>query len=160
VSGTLDAATARRLAAELFNHAWELLALPERTAEQNDELVHTAHASRFHWIAAGTPINAARGEWQCSRVYATLGRAEPALHHARRCLALAEAAPEAEDWDVPFAHEALARAHAVAGDADEASRWLARAREALPRLAAPEDRDQLEADLATVPVQATSEPAQ
>jgi tetratricopeptide (TPR) repeat protein len=159
VSEALDAATERRLAVELFNRAWELLALPERTAEQDDELVHAAHASRFHWIAAGTAINAARGEWQCSRVYASLGRAEPALHHARRCLALAEAAPDAEDWDVPFAYEALARAHAVAGHAEEASRRLAQAREALPLLADPEDREQLANDLATVPVQATSDPA-
>ena len=54
-------------------------------------------------------------------LYTVLGRAEPALHHARRCLELCEANPEAiEDWDLPYAYEALARAHALAGEADEA----------------------------------------
>jgi hypothetical protein len=95
--------------------------------------------------------NLARGEWQVSRVYATLGRAEPALYHAQRCLAYCEASPgELEDWDLPFAHEALARAHAVAGDEDEAARFEARARELAERIGDPEDREQLEQDLATL----------
>src|SRR5439155_13917343 len=81
----------RELAVDLFNHAWALLRLPERTPEQDDELIHAAHASRHHWSEVGTAANLARGEWQVSRVYAALGRAEPALHHARRCLAYCEA---------------------------------------------------------------------
>ena len=35
----------------------------------------------------------ARGENQCARAYAALGRAEPALHHANRCLDLVRAVP-------------------------------------------------------------------
>jgi hypothetical protein len=93
----------RRLGVELYNHVWTLLELPLRTPEQDDELIHAAHASRYHWSQAGTPKNLARGEWQVSRVYAVLGRAEPALWHARRCLAYVEAAEDAEDWDLPFA---------------------------------------------------------
>jgi hypothetical protein len=80
---------------------------------------------------AGTIANRARSEWQCSRVYAVLGRSEPALHHARRCLELCESAPdEMADFDLPFALEAMARAHAVAGDEDAAGEWLDRARSA------------------------------
>src|SRR5439155_394862 len=80
---------------DLFNRAWKLLENPDRTPAEDDELLHCAHASRYHWIGAGTQVNAARGEWQCSRVYAVLGRGEPALHHARRCLELAETAVDA-----------------------------------------------------------------
>ena len=76
------------LAADLFNHVWTLLETPHRTPEQDDEMLHAAHASRHHWGEIGQPANLARGEWQCSRVYAVLGRAEPALWHARRCLAI------------------------------------------------------------------------
>jgi hypothetical protein len=142
----------RRLAVDLFNHAWELMRLPERTPEQDDELIHAAHASRHHWAEAGTAANLARGEWQVSRVYATLGRAEPSLYHARRCLAYCEIDPDAlEEWDLPYAYEALARAHAVAGDADEAARYAARARELGAQIEDAEDREQLEADLATLP---------
>jgi hypothetical protein len=141
----------RQLAVDLFNHAWTLLRLPERTPEQDDELIHAAHASRHHWGEVGTPANLARGEWQLARVYATLGRAEPALHHARRCLALCEANPDAiEDWDLPFAYEALARAQLVAGDAEGAARSVERARELGARIADPEDRELLEADLGTL----------
>ena len=141
----------RQLAVDLFNHAWTLMELDARTAEQDDELIHAAHASRHHWAAVGTPANLARGEWQLSRVYTVLGRAEPALHHARRCLAYCEANPDAlEDWDLPYAHEALARAHALAGEADEVGRHAAQARELSARVAGAKDREHLEADLATL----------
>ena len=144
--------TERRLAADLFNHVWTLLEEEARTPAEDDEMLHAAHASRFHWTAVGTPINAARGEWQCSRVYAVLGRSEPALHHARRCLELALAAEDAADWDVPFAYEALARAHAVAGGAAEARRYLELARADAGKIADADDRELVLADLATVPL--------
>jgi hypothetical protein len=138
----------RRLAVDLFNHAWTLMRLAERTPEQDDELIHAAHASRHHWAEVGTAANLARGEWQVSRVYATLGRAEPALFHAKRCLAYCEVDPDAlEDWDLPYAYEALARAHMVAGKTDDAERHAARAHELSARVADEEDRDQLLADL-------------
>jgi hypothetical protein len=141
----------RQLAVDLFNRAWTLIDRDERTAEQDDELIHAAHASRHHWAAVGTPANLARGEWQLSRVYVTLGRAEPALHHARRCLAYCESNPDAlQDWDLPYAHEALARSHALAGEADEARRHAAAARELTARVAGAEDREHLEDDLATL----------
>jgi hypothetical protein len=141
----------RRLAVDLFNHAWALLDLPTRTPEQDDELLNTAYASRYHWGLAGGPKQHARGEWQISRAYCVLGRPEPALHHARRCLAILETADDREDWDLPFAYEALARASLVAGDADAAAGYAARARELGAAIADPDDRDLLERDLAGLP---------
>jgi hypothetical protein len=142
----------RQLAVDLFNHVWTLLGKQERTPEEDDEMIHAAHASRHHWGEVGTTANLARGEWQVSRVYAALGRAEPALYHASRCLAYCEAKPdELEDWDLPYAYEALSRAHSVAGNTEEARRFAARARELGARVAGEEDREHLEADLATLP---------
>ena len=142
----------RRLAVDLFNYSWTLLEKPERTAEEDDEMIHAAHASRHHWAAAGTAANLARGEWQVSRVYATLGRGEPAVYHARRCLAYCEANPrELEDWDLPYAYEALARAHLVAGQQEQAREYAERARELAERVEDEEDRELLAADLATLP---------
>ena len=141
----------RRLGVDLFNHVWTLLRKEERTREDVDEMVHAAHASAYHWRQVGTPANYARSEWQCSRVYAVLGRAEPALWHARRCLQLGEAHPEAmEEFDLPFAHEAMARALAVGGDADAARRHARRARDAAARIEDAEDRELVLADLATI----------
>jgi hypothetical protein len=55
------------------------------------------------------------------------------------------------DWDLAFAHEALARASAVAGDRAAAEAALARARAAAEDIADPEDRELLDADLRTIP---------
>jgi hypothetical protein len=140
----------RRVAVALFNETWSLLRLPERTAEEDDAMIHAAHASAHHWRQVGETKNFARSEWQCSRVYAVLGRAEPALHHARRCLAWCERGL-VEDWDTPGAHEALARAHAVAGDWDAAERHERLAREGAAAVADAGDRDVLLDDLGTLP---------
>jgi DNA-binding transcriptional MerR regulator len=143
----------RQLGIDLFNRTWTLMEKGAGTPEEADELAHSAHASAYHWIhGGGTPANRARSEWQCSRVYVVLGRVEPALHHARRCLAICESAPEEmEAWDLPFAYEALARAHALAGAAPDSRTWLARAREAGALIEDEEDRAHLESDLATIP---------
>ena len=141
----------RRLAVDLFNHVWALLGTPDRSPEQDDEMIHAAHASRYHWGEVGTTANLARGEWQVSRVYAVLGRGEPALFHARRCLAYVESGEGVEDWDVPFAYEALARACAVAGEAVESARCEQLARETGASIADAEDREYLLSELGTLP---------
>ena len=148
----LDPATRRTLAADLFNHTWTLLEKPDRTAAEDDEMIHSAHASRYHWgeVGIGEPVNLARGEWQCSRVYAVLGRAEPALWHARRCVAINEAGGHA-DWDIASAYEAMARAYLAAGDLAEMAVWKAKATIALDGIADKDDRDLIEGDLATLP---------
>ena len=148
----LDPATHRALGVALFNHTWTLLEKADRTPAETDEMIHAAHASRFHWGRAqdSVPANLARGEWQCSRVYAVLGRGEPALWHARRCVAINEAAGVA-DWDIASAYEAMARASGVAGDRDAAAEWKAKAVAALDGIADQDDRDLVEGDLATLP---------
>jgi len=152
----LDSDTHRQLGKELFNHTWSLIEATDRTPEQDDEMVFSSHASAYHWSkGGGTLANAARGHWQIARVYSTLGRGEPALWHARRCLQLAEGAVEAgvaDDWDVPAALEGLARAQAVAGDRAAAEAARARARETVQAIADPEDRQLIEQDLETTPI--------
>ena len=148
----LEPDTHRRLGVDLFNHVWRLLETEERTVEQEDEMVHAAHASRWHWSrsdASDLPQRLAVGEWQCSRVYAVLGRAEPALHHARRCVALVEAGG-LEDWVAASAYEAMARASSVAGDRLAFDKWRERARAATAAIADPEEREVIEGDLATL----------
>jgi DNA-binding transcriptional MerR regulator len=147
----LDRDEHRRLGIDLFNKAWTLMEKEGRSAEDDDELLHCAHASAYHWLQAGTAANRARSEWQCSRVHAVLEQPEGALHHARRCLEIAEAHPEEmEEFDLPFAYEALSRASAVAGDGPAAREWLERARSAGAAIADEDDRALLEADLATI----------
>jgi hypothetical protein len=142
----------RAEAVALFNGVWQMLELEDRTPAQDDQMVHAAHASRWHWSQAGElggDQQLAVGEWQCSRVYSALGRGEPALHHAQACLAICQRGPM-EDWVLAAAYEALARASAVVGDLDGARGWIARARDALATIADPEDREVIEGDLASL----------
>lgn len=140
----------RQLGVDLFNHVWTLLDRDERTQDEDDEMLNAAHASRFHWSKASTEAtHQARGEWQLARVYAVLGRGEPAVYHAGRCLDWCERG-EVEDWDLAYAHEALARAHAVAGDEAGAARHRATARELGDLIADPDDREHFDEDWATL----------
>ena len=145
----------RRLAAELFNRVWSLLEQPARTQTDDDTMLHAAHASRFHWGEIGEPVNLVRGEWQVSRVYAVLQRSEPALWHARRCLELCQQ-HSIGDFDLAFAYEAMARAHAVAGQHDAVASYVQLARQAGRQIAQQEDRDVFLADLATIPAPSES----
>lgn len=140
----------RKIAIDLFNFVWTLLDKPDRTVEDNDQMIHAAHASRYHWSQVGTAVNLARGEWQVSRVYAVLNRPEPAQYHARRCLDIC-LENQIGDFDLAYAYEALARASAIAGQPGECDRYLALARESGEKIAEKEDRDIFLNDLATVP---------
>ncbi|HZS24836.1 MAG TPA: hypothetical protein VFA30_07590 [Gaiellaceae bacterium] len=149
----LDAETQRRLGIDLFNRTWTLLENGGRTQDEDDELLHCVHASAYHWLQVGTAANRARSEWQCSRVHAVLGRPESALAHARRCHELVLSAPdEMEEFDLPAAYEALARAHLVAGDPVEARRFRDLGLEATARIEDEDDRRSMEADFATIDV--------
>lgn len=139
--GRRDARRERAIAVELFNEVWRLLEKPRRSKADADRMVHAAHASRYHWGEAGTPVNVAVGEWQVSHVYAVLRRAEPATYHAKRCLAVCRE-HGIGDFPLAFAYEALARADALAGRRGDFRRHLAAAERAGRRIAEEEDREE------------------
>jgi hypothetical protein len=146
----LDREMERQLAAGLFNETWRLLDMPKRRPEQDDEMIHAAHASRYHWGNVGEPVTWARGEWLCSRVYVVLKRPSSAIWHAHRCLELLTEFGGAQDWDEAAAYEGLARAYKLAGNNKQKDAWLAKAREALKSVADPNDREPIEHDLKSI----------
>jgi hypothetical protein len=137
----------RQLGVDLFNEVWKLIA----SREDDDRMLHATHASRFHWGEAPEckPENLARGEWLVSRVYVLLRRAEPAVWHARRCFEHCDA-NAIGDWDLAYAYEALARAHALAGHGDDAARFKRLARTAGDSIVDPYDRAHFDEDFATL----------
>ena len=145
-----DQQAQRKLGIDLFNGTWTLLEKADRTPDEDALMIHMAHASAYHWLQVGTPANFARSHWQCSRMYCVLGRSEPALYHARFVLSICQR-NGIGDWDLAFAYEALARAHAVAGDTGQSRRWLEQARKASEDIADDDDRNLLLADLETIP---------
>jgi uncharacterized protein YndB with AHSA1/START domain len=128
------------------NATWDLLDKPDRSTEEDEDLVRRAYAAAYHWARAARrgPENAARAEYMIARAQAAVGRGEMALHHAKRCMAITSEA-ELEDFDLAYAHEATARALVLLGDADGADAALAAARAV--RITDPEDKAILDADL-------------
>lgn len=150
-SGMIDH---RTLGVDLYNKTWTLIEKETRTQDEDDEMVHMAHASAYHWLQVGTLANRARSHWQCSRVHVLAGQHEQALYHARRCHEIVEANEDGSmaDWDLAGAYEALARVQLALGNAGEAMHWAVLAREATAQIADEDDRKPIEADLATLPM--------
>jgi hypothetical protein len=135
----------RQWGVDLFNATWDLI----KSRDDDDLMLHKAHASAYHWSQAPecTPANRARAEWLVSRVSALAGLPDAARRHAESCLHWCED-NDIGDWDLAFAYEALARAAKAGGDDAAAERFTAQAR-AVP-IADAEDSELLERDLATI----------
>lgn len=149
MSDTDAQAPHQKFAVELFNLTWDLMDKTDRSQMETDRMIHAAHASRYHWECIGEPVNLARGEWQISRVYAILQRAEPCLYHAERCRQIT-LENDLRDFDLAFAYEAMARACRLAGKAAEAEKYLALAREAGDQIQNPGDRKYFLGELETI----------
>lgn len=143
-----EAEAQRHFAGKFNGDVWGLLEKADRSKADDEMMVHAAHASCCHWLAVGTGVHHQRGEWIIARVYSELGIAEAALRHARRCQELTEEhADLMEDFDRAYALEGLARAHAVAGNHDEARAYLERAQKAGKGIADEESRKFFDGDL-------------
>lgn len=136
-------------AKHLFNHTWTLLDLDERTPDQIDEMINSAHASRFHWGIIGSPENFARGEWQISRVYCVLGRSEPAIYHGHRSLDICNI-HKIGGFDRAFAYETLARAYLIAGNKEESDKYIELGRDCGERIRDEETKKVFFADLDSI----------
>jgi hypothetical protein len=141
----------RKFAVETFNYVWDLLEKPDRSVEEDDSMLHAAHASRYHWEKIGKPVNLARGEWQVARVYTMLNRPKCALYHARRCLEICEQF-DIGDFDLAYAYEALARAYAIDNKFIEYNYYLRMAQQSGEKIAEQEDREHFFEDLNSITI--------
>jgi pentatricopeptide repeat protein len=137
-------------AIELNNIVWGLLGKTERSEDEVNEMINAAHASLYHWSLIGTELNLQRGEWMCSHVYAVLGRGKSALYHAERCLMYTEK-NSFLDFDLAYAYESLARAHAASGNIEEAKDYFEKALKAGNVIKKEEDKKLFMSDLNTGP---------
>jgi len=113
----------------LNNEAWKAIddqaVSPDDPPKRREDALYRAYASAYHWRQVGNPMNHGRGEHLISRTAVLVGSTELAIRHASRYLELIDTHPDlAEDWDHAFAHEAMARALAMAGDARARSERL------------------------------------
>ena len=140
----------KKFAVKLNNLVWQLLEKKDRSNEENKTMLYAAFASCYHWRIVGKPINQQRGEWMISHVYAILNKPALALHHAQLCMEYTKNL-KAEDFDLAYAYEAMARAHAAAGNKAEAQKYLKLAQEAGEKIKGEEDKKIYMGDLAAEP---------
>lgn len=131
----------KHFAKSLNGRVWDLLQKSSRSQEEDDEMLHAAHACTYHWKFVGNAVHRQRGEWLISHVHVVLGHANEALRHAERCFEITQANKELmQDFDIAYAFEGIARAQAMLGDEKIALQFYALARQAGEVIADAEDR--------------------
>ena len=141
----------REWAVKLFNETWDLIEKENRTRDEDSQMLEKAHASLYHWRQCGTPLNVARGQWQIARVHAILKNGEPSLFHAEQSLHICKE-NDIGDFDLAFAHEAIARAYAVLGDKEGCYESISKAKEASNAIEKEEDCTYFLSELQTIQV--------
>jgi hypothetical protein len=120
---------------------WQLLEKKRRTAEEEEMMIESAHASYFHWLKAGSRTHHQRGLWLISRVYAVVKDASNSLQYARKCLELTKRYPkEMRDFDLAYAYEANARASFLSKRNGDGKKFFALAKTAGEKISDPEDK--------------------
>jgi hypothetical protein len=141
------AAWHRALAPRAFDETWALLDADDLTREEEEEMLASTFAQRYHWYAVGSVRNWAIADWQVSRVTAVLGYPDLARRFGERSLEIA-VEYSLDPFVEGFAHEAIARAAAIVDDVETFTEHLELARAALAAIEDDRDREVLEADLA------------
>jgi hypothetical protein len=135
-------------AKRLNGEVWRLLEKPNRTPADDERMATAAFASLYHWLHVGDEVNQQRGEWLIARVYTVLADAYLAKKHSSRCLELTEAfMDKMTDFDIAFAYEGIARAHALDGNVDEAEKFLQLAEKAGNEISESESKEIFMGDL-------------
>ncbi len=137
----------RTFAPIAFNDTWDLLDAATLSREEEEEMLASAFAQRYHWYRVGTARNRAIADWQVSRAAVVLGYADLARRFGERSLEIA-VEYSLDPFVTGFAHEAIARAAAMVDDVETFTEHLDLARAALTEVEDDQDRETLEADLA------------
>ncbi len=137
----------RTFAPRAFNSTWEYLDAAQLTREQEEEMLASTFAQKWHWSAVGDVRNRAIADWQVSRVLAVVGYAELSRRFGERSLELA-IEHDLDPFVKGFAHEAIARAAADVDDIETFTKHVAAARALATEIEDPDNREVLEADLA------------
>jgi hypothetical protein len=131
----------KHFAKSINGRVWELLQKTSRSQDEDDEMLHAAHACTYHWKFVGNAVHRQRGEWLISHVHVVLGHANEALRHAERCFEITQSNKDLmQDFDIAYAFEGIARAQAMLGDEKMALQFYDLAQQAGTAIADDEDR--------------------
>lgn len=151
----------RTFSTEAFNRTWQLIQKPDRDPGDDAEMIHMAHASRWHWGHRDDvqPVNLAVSAWQLSRVYAVTRDASQARKYGEESRVICSEYDLAPFF-VAYAHEALARAAALEEDWESRDRNVEIARSAAGHVDDEGERRLLLTDLHNIPRGPADEPAE
>jgi len=148
----------RFYAIECNNRAWEL-AVRDRTALEDTELLNTAHSSAWHWAHAGDELNRMRATMLLAEVHALLNLGETAMGYAEQMRDYFVGKADTADWELAFTHAVHSHAAGAAGQAEAHEASYAEAQAAMTAIASEEDRSVVLATFERVPVPPTSSEA-
>ncbi|MHA2379283.1 MAG: hypothetical protein ACXADS_08395 [Candidatus Thorarchaeota archaeon] len=131
---------------------WAVLDNEKPTANELEDALELAYTSRYHWKQVGTLTNDVRAVYMISRVFAHMKKGDPAVHHANKMLELAKKAEKEDpdnwkDFDMPFVYEAIAKAHAAAGDKNECEKYRNKSHDLIDKLTDEQDKQICQGEL-------------
>ncbi|HET7065053.1 MAG TPA: hypothetical protein VFI49_12335 [Rudaea sp.] len=140
----------RRLASLANNQAWALAEALRRTPEQDEEMLHAAHAAMYFWKIVGNAGNNARAAQLLAHVYALLNLPRPAAHYLSKSLPYFlqnDCAPS----ELAFAHAVAAHVASAEGSEEAHTRHYSQALAARAQIPEPKEREILDATLRVIP---------
>ena len=140
----------RRLAAEANNRAWTLAENPSRTSEEDAQMLHAAHASRYLWTSIGTDRNIASADLLLGHIHALLDLGATATQYTSKALAYFTSQPS-DASQLAFAYAIRANAASASGDAALHRSSYAKAVEIAQTFTDPRDKNIFEATLRVIP---------
>jgi len=141
----------RYFSVKCFNRAWDLIDKPDRTPDEDEQMIQLSLVSHWHWTQREDyqDKNASIGYWQTSRIYAMLGQSEHARKYGLLCLQ-ASKGNDVEPFFLGYAYEALARSEKVAGHDEKKRGYIDLAFEILSKISDPEEKKMLQDDLESI----------
>ena len=144
----------RRLGSGANNRAWTLAEMLSRTREEDEEMLHAAHAAAHLWSTVGNARNAALADLLLGQVHALLGNPVLAERFARSALEFFLSGKSAP-WELAAAHAVAANAAHCSGDSVAHQREYAAAQSAAEAITNAEEKAIFLATLRVVPKPAT-----
>lgn len=140
----------KRLASQANNRAWELAETLRRSPEEDEEMLHAAHAAMHFWKIIGNESNHAHAAQLLAHVYALLKRPKPAAHYLRKSLPYFIDNYRAAS-ELAFAHAIAANVASAEGNSDAYCKHYAEAKAAAAKIANRKEREIFEATLRVIP---------
>jgi len=129
----------RYFAMESNNRAWAL-SVKERSEQEDQDMLHAAHAAALHWQKVGTELHHMRATMLLAEVHALLGFGASAFRYAQqmRDFFLQKDTP---DWELAFTHAIHAHAAQVVGEDEVYKASYHEATKAIEAIVDPKDRE-------------------